>query len=433
MFFSNDLRCIFTCAADDPKIGMAEEDRYGYLKKIYVRKRRMRILYVYGMAKTKDIPITLRKLGYKVEEYPKEQDNSILNDEQTEELVGYIRRHRITHLMSIHLIYNLAMAAHTAGIKYVSVIWDAPYIKIYTPFGKMDNCWFSVFDRLDHERFRKAGIPHTLYQPLSVNKADVLMWNAKAKKILAGKYINDICFVGNLYEDNLFDERVKNMPQVIVDYFNSIFEEAAFRWDGINRIYGKTSKEMLKYMKMVSPDFRIDNRLDIEDTYLFEVIYLVRKIANIERIAVLNTLSEAYHVVLHTTSEVGEDKLGNVEVRLPVRPGEDATVVYAGSKINLNISLKGIEGGTIQRIIDIMGAGGFVLTNYCVETAELFEEDKEIVMYKTPEELFEKVEYYLQHDEEREQIARAGCAKVIECYTYEKKLKKLLDWVEGNS
>lgn len=392
----------------------------------------MKILYVYGMSKTKDIPITLRKMGYNVEEYAKIQDNSILNNEETEELVEYIRSHEITHLMSIHLIYNLALAALKADIKYVSVIWDAPYIKIYTPFGKLDNCWFSVFDRLDNERFQNAGIPHTLYQPLAVNKADVIAWNSKAKKRLAGRYINDICFVGSLYENNLFDERVKSMPQIIVDYFNSIFEEAAFRWDGINRVYGKTSKEMLKYMEMVSQDFRIDNRLDIEDTYLFEVIYLVRKIANIERVAVLNTLSEAYHVVLHTSSKVEEDKLGNVEVRLPVRPGEDATLVYKGSKINLNISLKGIEGGTIQRIMDVMGAGGFVLTNYCVETAELFEEDKEIVMYKSPEELFEKVEYYLQHDEEREKIAKAGYNKVVECYTYEKKLKHLIEWVEGD-
>ena len=391
----------------------------------------MKILYVYGMSKANDIPLTLRKLGYEVEEYAKIQSNSILNNEETDELVAYIKSHQITHLMSIHLIYNLAMAALKADIKYVSVIWDAPYIKIYSPFGKLNNCYFSVFDRLDNERFRKAGIPHTLYQTLAVSKADVIAWNRKAKKKLAGKYINDICFVGNLYEDNLFDKRVKNMPQVIVDYFNSIFEEAAFRWDGVNRIYGKTSREMLKYMEMVSQDFRLDNRLDIEDTYLFEVIYLVRKIANIERVAVLNTLSEAYHVVLHTASEVGADKLGNVEVRLPVRPGEDATVVYMGSKINLNISLKGIEGGTIQRIMDVMGAGGFMLTNYCVETAELFEEDKEIVMYKTPEELFEKVEYYLKHDKEREQIAKAGSAKVIECYTYEKKLKHLLEWVES--
>ena len=67
----------------------------------------MRILYVYGMAETKDIPITLRKMGYKVEEYPKVQENSILNDEETEAVVAYVKRHRITHLMSIHLIYNL--------------------------------------------------------------------------------------------------------------------------------------------------------------------------------------------------------------------------------------------------------------------------------------------------------------------------------------
>ncbi len=372
-------------------------------------------------------------MGYKVEEYPKVQENSILNDEETEAVVAYVKRHRITHLMSIHLIYNLALAAYKAEIKYVSVIWDAPYIKIFSPFGRLTSSYFSVFDRLDQERFRSAGIPHTLYQPLAVNKSDVLAWSRNARKVLAGTYINDICFVGSLYEDNLFDERVKNMPSVIVDYFNSIFEEAAFRWDGVNRVYGKTGRDILRYMEMINPEFHVDNRLDIDDTSLFEISYLVRKIANIERVAVLSTLAETYHVVLHTVSKVEEGQLGNVEVRLPVKPGKDAAVVYAGSKINLNLSLKGIEGGTPQRVMDVMGAGGFVMTNYCEETAELFEENKEIVMFKTPEELLEKVEYYLQHDKEREQIARAGHDKVLDCYTYEKKLEKLLSWVEGDS
>lgn len=397
-----------------------------------VRQTGMKILYVYGMAKTKDIPITLRKLGYQVEEYAKVQENSILKDEEIEAIVSHVKRHQITHLMSIHLIYNLAVAAYQADIKYVSVIWDAPYIKLYSPFGRLDHCWFSVFDKLDQERFQNAGIPHTLYQPLAVNPEDVTMWSRNARKQLAGKYINDICFVGSLYEDNLYDKRVHNMPPVITDYFNSVFEEAAFCWDGKNRIYGQTSKEMLQYMSMISADFRVDNRLEIDDTAMFEIMYLVRKIANIERIATLGTLSEAYHVTLHTTSKVEDGVLGNVEVKLPVRPGKDAAVVYAGSKINLNISLKGIEGGTPQRIMEIMGAGGFVLTNYCHETAELFEEGKEIAMFKTPEELFEKADYYLKHDKEREQIAKAGHNKVLECYTYDKKLEKLLAWVEGN-
>ena len=79
--------------------------------------------------------------------------------------------------------------------------------------------------------------------------------------------------------------------------------------------------------------------------------------------------------------------------------------------------------------MDVIGAGGFMLTNYCSETAELFEEDREIVMFKTPEELMEKAEYYLAHDTEREQIANAGYQRVMNCYTYERKLKELMEWV----
>ena len=52
-------------------------------------------------------------------------------------------------------------------------------------------------------------------------------------------------------------------------------------------------------------------------------------------------------------------------------------------------------------------------------------------MFKTPEELVEKAAYYLTHDEEREEIVKAGRRKVLNCYTYEKKLKKLMKWVEG--
>lgn len=391
----------------------------------------MKILYVYGMSTLKDIVYNLRKLGYKVEEYPHRQENSVLNDEEIEKLAAYIRKHHITHLMSTHLIYNLAVAAYQTDIKYVSVIWDAPYLKIYTPFGRLDNCWFSVFDRLDYERFKSDGIPHVLYQPLSVNKYDMLKWDVKRK--LGSNYINEISFVGRLYENNLYDDQVDKMPLNIQQYFTSIFEEAAFKWDGVNRIYGQTAKEILDYTKLVNPEFEVDNIYDIEDIRYFEVQYLIRKIANIERICTLNMLSEQFSVSFYTDSKVDASLLGNVNLMPPVEPGEASSIIFAGSKINLNISLKGIEGGTPQRIMDILGAGGFVLTNYCAETAELFEEDREIVMYKTPEELVEKAAYYLTHEQEREEIARAGRRKVLNCYTYDRKLKQLMKWVEGEA
>lgn len=391
----------------------------------------MKILYVYGMARTKDIVYTLQKMGYEVEEYPKIQENSVFCEQEMEELVQYIYEHKITHVMSIHLIYNIPIAAWKAGIKYISVIWDAPYIKIYTPFGKLPSCWFSVFDRLDCERFQRDGIAHVLYQKLAVNKGEVIKWNRKVEKKRAGRYMNDVCFVGRLYEDNLYDKYINYIPENMRQYFESIFEEAAFQWDGVNRIYGKTSSEILEYIKLVSPDFEITNRLDISDVEYFERLYLVRKVANIERIAILSTLSEMYSTTFYTDSTFDKEQLGKVKVMPPIAPGEAASYVYAGSKINLNISLKGIEGGTPQRIMDVMAAGGFMLTNYCEETAELFQEDEEIVMFKTPEELVEKIDYYLKHDKEREAIAKAGQKKVLSCYTYEQKLAELLEWVEG--
>ena len=300
----------------------------------------IRILYVYGMDHTRDIVYNLRNAGYMVSEYRLGRDNSILDEADINQLTAYIEENHITYLMSVHLIYNVAVAAYRSGIKYVSLIWDAPYIKIYTPFGKLNNCWYSVFDKLDCKRLSAAGIPHVLYQPLSVNQDNIRRWNAKEK--LNGKYINEISFVGSLYEDNLYDQYLKEIPLKLQGYFTSIFEEAAFCWDGRNRIYGKTAKEILDYIRMVNSDFVLDNVYDIDDVQYFETQYLIRKIANIERICVLNLLGEQFPVTLYTYSRIDTSKLENVTVMPPVEYGEASAIIFAGSKINLNISLRGI-------------------------------------------------------------------------------------------
>ncbi|MDE7183428.1 MAG: glycosyltransferase, partial [Lachnospiraceae bacterium] len=341
---------------------------------------------------------------------------------------------QIQVIISLYFAMNAALAAYKSGIRYVSVLWDAPYMEIYNPLSKIDNVWISTFDRLEQERFKEYGMPHVLYQPLSVNKKNMLEWNREIKKTLQGQYIHDISFIGNLYSRNLYKDNLKHIPIEFQYYFNSIFDEAIFKWDGVNRIYGKTGAEIIEYIKRISPQFSIPNRQSIEDIRYFESLGLIREVANIERVAVLNLLAEEHSVTLYTEDHnEAKEKLRNVNIGPPVEYGKAASLVFAGSKINLNITLRGIEGGTPQRIIDIMGAGGFVLTSYCMETAELFDEDKEIVMFRTPEELLEKVDYYLSHDKEREIIAKRGYEKVMRCYTYENKMKDIIDWIEKES
>lgn len=379
----------------------------------------MKILYIDGHVKEKAgeyIVEALREMGHDTQVYSdKPMRVSILHDGIVQDLMNYIYDHKVELLISIHFILCAELAAYRMGIRYVSMLWDAPYTGIYNPLGRMGNVWVSTFDRLDRDRMFGEGIQHVLYQPLVVNEKEVVEWGREIRNILGGKYIHDISMIGGLYEKNLYDENLEQIPETLYPYFNSIFEEAAFRWDGINRIYGKTGKEILQYIQTVNPQFHVPNNQDIEDIRIFENYYLIRKIANIERIAVLNLLAENHSVKFYTNSECAKSKLVNVDLGPPVIYGKATAMVYVGSKINLNISLKGIEGGTPLRIMDIMGAGGFVLTSYSEETAELFEEDEEIVMFRTPEELLDKVDYYLAHDREREQIARTGHQKVIRC------------------
>ena len=62
---------------------------------------------------------------------------------------------------------------------------------------------------------------------------------------------------------------------------------------------------------------------------------------------------------------------------------------------------------------------------------QIFKRDKEAVFYDSIEDAIEKIEYYLQHDEERERIARAGFARVHRDYDWELGLKNFLDWASG--
>ena len=69
------------------------------------------------------------------------------------------------------------------------------------------------------------------------------------------------------------------------------------------------------------------------------------------------------------------------------------------------------------------------MTNYQVEILDYFEPDRDLVIFESPEELEKKVSYYLEHEEEREQIARNGKEKLVRYHPYNGRLQKMLSTV----
>lgn len=79
--------------------------------------------------------------------------------------------------------------------------------------------------------------------------------------------------------------------------------------------------------------------------------------------------------------------------------------------------------------MDVLAAGGFLITNYQEEIAEYFVDGQDLVMAYTPEDMVEKTAYYLEHDEERKAIALNGQKKVMENFAYTKLLPEILKFL----
>ena len=75
------------------------------------------------------------------------------------------------------------------------------------------------------------------------------------------------------------------------------------------------------------------------------------------------------------------------------------------------------------RDFEVPMTGGFYLVEYMEELEEFFEIGKEIVCYTGPEDLVDKVRYYLAHDSEREKIRRAGHERCLRDHTWQKRFE----------
>ena len=77
-----------------------------------------------------------------------------------------------------------------------------------------------------------------------------------------------------------------------------------------------------------------------------------------------------------------------------------------------------------------MGAGGFLLTNYQIELGDFFENGKDLVYYESTDDMLQKADYYLNHEEERKAIAQSGYEKVKKYHSYEQRVEKILEVIQ---
>lgn len=112
--------------------------------------------------------------------------------------------------------------------------------------------------------------------------------------------------------------------------------------------------------------------------------------------------------------------------------GDQRFDIYGHSKIVIDINWDVLPAeGLSNRPFEVTGSGACFFVDLVREDIKrCYEEGKEFVSFSDEKDLREKIKYYLEHDEEREKIARAGYAKTWEKHTYIARVKQFLDTVE---
>ncbi|MCH7591424.1 MAG: glycosyltransferase family 1 protein [Planctomycetes bacterium] len=100
--------------------------------------------------------------------------------------------------------------------------------------------------------------------------------------------------------------------------------------------------------------------------------------------------------------------------------------------ICLNLMKGCIETGLNNRHFEITAYGGFMLTYFTSELPDCFEIGKECEVFRDEQELLEKINYYLEHDKERREIAAAGQRRTLSKHLFSHRITTLVELLRGS-
>lgn len=356
----------------------------------------------------------LKEMGHQVDEiYQKLMDYDV--DEAFAEILrDKIVRNGYDIVFTSNYFGMISDVCQDLGLIYVAWSCDNPLISMYHRSVFNDCNRIFLFDLSSVMEFKEMGVENIWHLPLCVN-------SKRLDKVIstdANRFAGDVAMVGSLYERNSYDKLKYSMPEYLCGYFEAMMrvQKDMFGVNIMDEMFNPSILEQIESFYELKSSKDSMSNLEL----IFSTTVLGFKIARMARISSLNALAKCCNVNLYTGSDTS--MLEGVNVRPEVDYWNEMPLVFNHSKININITIPNIRTGVPLRCFDVLGSGGFLLSNYQGELPMLFEEGKELALYYDEADLVDKCSYYLSHDLERRNIAENGKKRVQADYSYEKQL-----------
>lgn len=388
-----------------------------------------------------DIRSTFEQLGHTVTMLSKPVNNIEEDAPYTQELSSLLKKTHYDFLFSINFFPVLAEACHDSNTKYVCWNCDSPLLALYHETVFYSTNIIFTFDRSNYEELRALGVTNSFYLPLAVNAERLA-----GQLDFSAPFLYPVSFIGSLYEKNSYDRIADRLPPYLSGYLEGAMHAQ-------NLISGGNLLDILLtddicLMLEENMDYHRSDRSFASVRQLFSSTVLGFKTASLERNQHLNRLSlflqsnfsekdsaqltstlEKQNHLLHLFTNSNDVSLPLTDVHGPVDYLTEMPQIFHDSRINLNMTIPNIKTGVPLRVWDILGSGGFLLSNYQPEFDEYFKAGQTLDIFEAEEELLDKTAFYLKHDTLRQKIAGQGLELVRNKHTYKIRINKLLKTV----
>ncbi|MBP3475993.1 MAG: glycosyltransferase [Lachnospiraceae bacterium] len=398
----------------------------------------MKLLYLeWASFGNKDMKDAFLKEGFTLVCFPFSNKESRQDKFVEEKLTEALHKETPDFIFSFNYFPLVSNVCKKENIRYISWVYDSPYVMLYS-YTVINPCnTIYIFDKELCMEFQHAGIHTIHYLPMAANaeRLDTLIpiehQDHNNKTPLAdtayctsdhSPFLYDISFVGSLYtERHNFFERMTTLSDYTKGYLDALMS-AQMNIQGCNFIQDSLSPIMDDLYQALPMDPNSDGVETRE--YLYSQYVINRKITGLERTHILQEISARHAMDLFTHDRTFT--LPNLINHGPVDNFSEMPLVFKQSRINLNISLRSIKSGIPQRAFDIMGIGGFLLSNYQADFLDDFIPGEDFDYYESTDDLLAKIDYYLAHDDERAAISKNGHEKIVKAHTYRHRVREML-------
>jgi spore maturation protein CgeB len=310
---------------------------------------------------------------------------------------------------------------HPLRIPYVSWFGNDPFIWIERdrPYRWVSSyCLVFVCERLFVDELKRFGFENVYYLPLCTNPK--VFRKMRLSEEDQRRYGCNISFAGDA------------MAKAYWSFYNELSDRRLR--DIVDEVISIQTRNSLLPIEDILDEVRKSEGLVLDFVTLFKETFILRLqyaaaahqrreiLKEISHLGLLVSGDENWKGFLAEEMDIKGirffDGKGIEYKRLPK--------LYNASKINLNITKPGVRTALPMRVFDISASGAFLLTDYRRDLGELFDLEGEIVFYRDREDLRRKAEYYLAHEDEREEIANRAKERVLSHHTYKHRIEEIL-------